>query len=78
MLHSAFFLTELLVTNSINSKYSIFLTTLLPTTLFNLLKSAKVVSPLPISNLSTSDFKLSKSSFDILTPVAFFKSGFVA
>ena len=37
---------------------------------------------LSLSNLSTSDFKLAKSTFlekaDVSTPVAFFKSDFIA
>ena len=48
--------------------------------LFKLFKPVAIFSDLSISNLSISDFKLSKSSFlksfDVSTPVAFFKSAF--
>ena len=46
-----------------NSSYTVFLTTSFPTTLLSLLKSAEVVSNLPITNLSISGFKLAKSTF---------------
>ena len=62
--------------------YSVFLTASSLTTLLSLLKSTGVVYNLPISNLSTLDFKLAKSTnlvnFDVSTPVAFFKYDFVA
>ena len=60
-----------------------FLVTSCFTTSLSLLKSTASNSDnLSISNLSTSDFKLAKSSFlaycDSSTPAAFFKSDFVA
>ena len=64
-----------------SSSYTVFLTTSFSTTLFSLLKSARVVSKLPISDLSISYFKLAKSTFlansNISTPAAFFMSDFV-
>ena len=54
----------------------------LSTLLFKLLKLLGTFFNLLISNLSTLDFKLAKPTFlahfDITTPVAFFKSDFVA
>ena len=73
-----------LVTNSLTSInffnqfiiYIVFLTTLLFTTLLSSLKSTVV------SNLSTSDFKMTKSislaNFDVSMPVALLKSDFIA
>ena len=70
--------------------YTSFLTTFLSTKSLNVFKStatgfnlsASNSANLSISNLSTSDFKFDKSSFianyDEPTPVAFFKSDFVA
>ena len=88
VLQSAFY-TKLLVsvvrialTSLINSSYKVFLTTPFFTTSFCLLKSTGVVSILPLSNLSISDFNLDKStflaSFYVSTPAAFFKSSFVS
>ena len=58
-----------------NFSYTLFLTTLF-TTLLSLHKSTGTVFNLSISNSSTSDFKLTKSTFlaksDLSTPVAFF------
>ena len=52
------------------------------TLLLSLHKSARVISNLSISNLSTPDFKLAKSEFlansDVLMSVALFKSDFVS
>ena len=49
---------------------------------FNLFQLVGAVSDLFVSNLSISDFRQTKSSFlancDVSTPVAFFKSAFVA
>ena len=57
-------------------------TSYLSTLLFQLLKVVGPFFNLSISNLSTSDFKLVKSvflaNFDVSTPVALFKSAFVA
>ena len=59
-----------------NLSYTLFLTTLLSTTLLSLNKSKGTVFNLSISILSTIDFKLAKSHFaaklDVSTPVAFF------
>ena len=52
------------------------------TTSLSLLKSTGTDTDLSTSNLSTSDFKLAKSVFlanyYVPTPIAFFKSAFVA
>ena len=70
--------------------YTSFLTILISTTSLNLFKSTETgfnlwvsnSDNLSIFNLSTSDFKLAKSSFlancDVSAPVAFLKSDFVA
>ena len=54
----------------------------LSTWLFKLFKVVGISFSLSISNLSTSDFQLGKSTVlaknDALTPVAFFKSAFAA
>ena len=54
----------------------------LSTLRFNLLKLVDTFYNFPISNLSTSAFKLTKSNLaanlEVLTPIAFFKSVFVA
>ena len=65
-----------------NLSYTVFLTTSIFTVSLNLLKSARTGTNLSISNLSTSDFKFAKfdfiSNLDVPSPVAFFKSAFVA
>ena len=54
----------------------------LSTLLFKLSKPIGTFLNLSMSNFSTSDFKLAKSVFlatpDVSTPVAFYKSAFVA
>ena len=56
--------------------------TLFFTSSLSLLKSTRVVSNLPISNLSISSFTMTKLSFLanclVSTPVAFYKSNFVS
>ena len=59
----------------INSSYTAILTISFSTTLLSSLKSIGVVSNLPISYLSTSDFELAESTFlatctDVSVPVA--------
>ena len=65
-----------------NSSYTVFLTASFFTTSLRLLKSIGVVSNLPISNSSISDFQPSKSTwlanFDLSRPAGFYKSAFVA
>ena len=60
----------------INLSYTVFLKTFFSTTLFGLYEPTETVFNLPISNLSVSDLKLTKSAFlvnfDVSTPVAFF------
>ena len=59
------------------TQVSVSLTTSFFNTLHSLLKSTGVVSSLPISNLSISDFKLAKSNFfakfHVSTPIALFE-----
>ena len=56
-------LVSMVLTLVTNLLYSVFLTTSFFAIALNLLKSTGIVSNLPISNLSTSDFKLAKSTF---------------
>ena len=59
-----------------NSSYTVFLKASFSTTLFSLYEPTETVFNLPISNLSVSDLKLTKSAFlvnfDVSAPVAFF------
>ena len=76
------FFSNISFTTSLSSLKSAGTGTNLSTLLFKLLKLLGTFFNLLISNLSTLDFKLAKPTFlahfDITTPVAFFKSDFVA
>ena len=68
-----------MVTFLTNSSYAVSLQTSSSATLLSLYKLSGTVFNLSISRSSKSDFKLAKSTnFDVSTPVALFKSDFVA
>ena len=81
MLTTSFFTTLLGLLKS-TGVFSNFPVSNLSTSLFKLFKPLGRYFNLSISNLSTLDYKLAKSTFlenfDVSTPVAFFKSAFVA